>query len=119
MDEKCVYLYLRISESIFFPCVFSVGRSKDYTAPVSFVSAGLRKTATEEKEQQKQDSDDSDSDRDGVPAARESAPKKLQTVSLFLISNVYMYNPVYSVNVRKEVAHQFRTFFSFRIGVDV
>nr|XP_023692876.1 tuftelin-interacting protein 11 [Paramormyrops kingsleyae]XP_023692878.1 tuftelin-interacting protein 11 [Paramormyrops kingsleyae] len=58
---------------------FGGKRSKDYTAPVNFVSAGLRKTATEEREQQKQDSDDSDSDRDGVQPARESAPKKLQT----------------------------------------
>uniref|UniRef100_A0A667Y7T4 Tuftelin-interacting protein 11 n=1 Tax=Myripristis murdjan TaxID=586833 RepID=A0A667Y7T4_9TELE len=63
---------------------FGGKRSKDYTAPVSFVSAGLRKTAAEEKQQQKAEagSDDSDNDDDDAPAAppppRGAAPKKLQ-----------------------------------------
>ncbi|XP_028314316.1 tuftelin-interacting protein 11 [Gouania willdenowi] len=63
---------------------FGGKRSKDYTAPVSFVSAGLRKTAAEEEQSKaERDSDDSD---DNLPAAapppppppRGSAPKKLQ-----------------------------------------
>lgn len=61
-------------------------RSKDYTVPVSFVSAGLRKTAAEEKQQEKEiDSDDSD-DGDSAappPPSRVTAPKKLQMVILF------------------------------------
>lgn len=57
-------------------------RSKDYTAPVSFISAGLRKG--EEKKQQK-DPDDSEESDDGgsaapPPPSRGVAPKKLQTV---------------------------------------
>lgn len=59
-------------------------RSKDYTAPVNFVSAGLRKTAAEEKQpQQKQEEDSDDSDGDGPsahPPPRGAAPKKLQMV---------------------------------------
>ncbi|XP_063065383.1 tuftelin-interacting protein 11 [Engraulis encrasicolus] len=54
-------------------------RTKDYSAPVSFVSAGLRKTAAEEKQERASD----DSDGDGEPApqpTRAPAPKKtLQT----------------------------------------
>lgn len=62
-------------------------RSKDYTVPVSFVSAGLRKTAAEEKQQEKEgDSDDSDDDSAAPPPpppSRVTAPKKLQMVILF------------------------------------
>lgn len=60
-------------------------RSKDYTAPVSFVSAGLRKTAAEEKPQQQKGEegyDDSDDASSAPPAARGIAPKKLQMVKL-------------------------------------
>lgn len=62
-------------------------RSKDYSAPVSFVSAGLRKTAAEEKQQQQQQkgeegSDDSDDDAPPAPPPpRGGAPKKLQMVN--------------------------------------
>ncbi|MFT7805021.1 tuftelin-interacting protein 11 [Arapaima gigas] len=56
---------------------FGGKRSKDYTAPVNFVSAGLRKTAADEDDE---DSDDSDSEKSRPPpSARETAPKKLQT----------------------------------------
>ena len=69
-------------------CVCVCVRSKDYTAPVSFVSAGLRKPAAEEKTQQPREggsSDYSDEDDDPPPApapppSRVPAPKKLQTV---------------------------------------
>lgn len=66
--------------------LFLIYRSKDYTTPVNFVSAGLRKTAAEEKQPKEEEgSDDSD---DGVPSAppasRGIAPKKLQMVNLFL-----------------------------------
>ncbi|XP_026199995.1 tuftelin-interacting protein 11 [Anabas testudineus] len=60
---------------------FGGKKSKDYTAPVSFVSAGLRKTAAEEKPQQQkgeEGSDDSDDASSAPPAARGIAPKKLQ-----------------------------------------
>ncbi|XP_062397915.1 tuftelin-interacting protein 11 [Sardina pilchardus] len=60
---------------------FGGKRSKDYSAPVSFVSAGLRKTAAEEK-QERQASDDSDAD-EAPPAPQPSRaaapPKNLQT----------------------------------------
>lgn len=68
---------------------FGVFRSKDYTAPVNFVSAGLRKTAAEEKPQQKgeEGSDDSDDNAPATPpAARSSAPKKLQMVKFVLFA---------------------------------
>jgi hypothetical protein len=63
-------------------------RSKDYSAPVSFVSAGLRKSAAEENQQQQQqiDGGSDDSDNDNTPTAqpppRDTAPKKLQTVGV-------------------------------------
>ncbi|KAG7244007.1 hypothetical protein INR49_006168 [Caranx melampygus] len=60
---------------------FGGKRSKDYTAPVNFVSAGLRKTAAEEKQQQKGEggSNDSDDDAPSAPSPpRSTAPKKLQ-----------------------------------------
>ncbi|MED6292995.1 Tuftelin-interacting protein 11 [Characodon lateralis] len=59
---------------------FGGKRSKDYTTPVSFVSAGLRKTAAEEKQQQQEGgSDDSDNDSSPAPPPpRATAPKKLQ-----------------------------------------
>lgn len=62
-------------------------RSKDYTAPVSFVSAGLRKSAAEEKQQIEEGGSD-DSDEDDSPSAppppRGTAPKKLQMVNTVL-----------------------------------
>ncbi|KAM9744230.1 tuftelin-interacting protein 11 [Menidia menidia] len=66
---------------------FGGKKSKDYTTPVSFVSAGLRKTATEEKQQPKEGgSDDSDDDEASAsappPPSRVSAPKKLQMGNL-------------------------------------
>lgn len=66
-------------------CLFFTPRSKDYTAPVSFVSAGLRKTAAEERQQQQErGSDDSDDDSPPAPPPpRTTAPKKLQMVKLF------------------------------------
>lgn len=56
----------------------SVCRARDYSAPVSFISAGLKKGAAEEG-----DSDDSDDDE--KPAKQEDfpkdlGPKKLKTV---------------------------------------
>ncbi len=54
-------------------------RSKDYSAPVNFVSAGLRKTAAEEKAEQ-EGSDDSNDSGDVPPPPRAAVPKKLQTV---------------------------------------
>lgn len=58
-------------------------RSKDYTAPVNFVSAGLRKTAAEEDQQKEEEgSDDSDdSGPSAPPTSRGIAPKKLQMVN--------------------------------------
>ncbi|XP_029961238.1 tuftelin-interacting protein 11 [Salarias fasciatus] len=64
---------------------FGGKKSKDYTTPVSFVSAGLRKTAAEEKQQQQQKEGGSDDSDEDVPAAppppRGTAPKKLQMSS--------------------------------------
>uniref|UniRef100_A0A3B4UMB9 Tuftelin-interacting protein 11 n=1 Tax=Seriola dumerili TaxID=41447 RepID=A0A3B4UMB9_SERDU len=59
---------------------FGGKRSKDYSAPVNFVSAGLRKTAAEEKQQQRgEGSNDSDDDAPSAPSPpRSIAPKKLQ-----------------------------------------
>lgn len=63
-------------------CLF-IYRSKDYTAPVNFVSAGLRKTAAEEKRQKEEGSDDSDgSGPSAPPLSRGTAPKKLQMVNV-------------------------------------
>lgn len=64
---------------------YVVARSKDYTAPVSFVSAGLRKSAAEEKQEKERGSDDSDDDSAAPPPppSRGTAPKKLQMVILF------------------------------------
>ncbi|KAF6729605.1 Tuftelin-interacting protein 11 [Oryzias melastigma] len=56
---------------------FGGKRTKDYSTPVNFVSAGLRKTAAEEKQQEKDEgSDDSEEDAPAVPPPR--APRKLQ-----------------------------------------
>lgn len=70
---------------MYLVCVFVFFRSKDYTAPVNFVSAGLRKTAAEEKQNQQKgegDSDDSDGDGPSAPSPpRGTAPKKLQMVN--------------------------------------
>lgn len=65
-------------------CLFvKLNRAKDYTAPVNFVSGGLRKTAAEEKREQ-DGSDDSDEDGEAAPPPppppRAAAPRKLQTV---------------------------------------
>ncbi|XP_023269243.1 tuftelin-interacting protein 11 [Seriola lalandi dorsalis] len=59
---------------------FGGKRSKDYSAPVNFVSAGLRKGAAEEKQQQRgEGSNDSDDDAPSAPSPpRSIAPKKLQ-----------------------------------------
>lgn len=69
---------------------FGGKRSKDYTAPVSFVSGGIRKTAAEEKQQQKAEagSDYSDEDDEPPPPAapsRGAAPTKLQTGGNFRV----------------------------------
>ena len=55
--------------------------------PVSFVSAGLRKTEAEEKQQQKGEEDANDSEDDAPPAPsppRSTAPKKLQMVNFLM-----------------------------------
>lgn len=57
---------------------FGGKRSKDYSAPVNFVSAGLRKTAAEEKAEQ-EGSDDSNQGGDTPPPPRTAVPKKLKT----------------------------------------
>ncbi|XP_041095950.1 tuftelin-interacting protein 11-like isoform X2 [Polyodon spathula] len=66
---------------------FGGKRSKDYTAPVNFISAGLRKSAAEEREQRQSqpDSDDSDDMDKGKreERSRESVPRKLQTGANF------------------------------------
>uniref|UniRef100_A0A3B4BE34 Tuftelin-interacting protein 11 n=1 Tax=Periophthalmus magnuspinnatus TaxID=409849 RepID=A0A3B4BE34_9GOBI len=65
---------------------FGGKRSKDYSAPVNFVSAGLRKTAAEEKQKEKEEdgSDDSEDDSPSVKLPpRGSAPKKLQMFHRF------------------------------------
>ncbi|KAK6483625.1 tuftelin-interacting protein 11-like [Huso huso] len=66
---------------------FGGKRSKDYTAPVNFISAGLRKSAAEEREQRQSqpDSDDSDDMDKGKreERPRESGPRKLQTGASF------------------------------------
>lgn len=80
-------------------------RSKDYTTPVNFVSAGLRKTAAEEKQQKQEagsDEDDSDDgDRDGGPSAppppRGGAPKKLQMVKNKFVLNYHNIRPCTSI----------------------
>lgn len=68
--------------------VIIIFRSKDYTAPVNFVSAGLRKTAAEEKQHQQKgegSSDDSDGDHPSAPPPpRGTAPKKLQMVKIIV-----------------------------------
>ncbi|XP_059396951.1 tuftelin-interacting protein 11-like isoform X2 [Carassius carassius] len=64
---------------------FGGERSKDYSAPVNFVSSGLRKTAAEEKVEQK-GSDGSSDGGDAPPPPRAAAPKKLQTGGRFKTS---------------------------------
>ncbi|XP_053338042.1 tuftelin-interacting protein 11 [Clarias gariepinus] len=67
---------------------FGGKRAKDYTAPVNFVSGGLRKTAAEEKREQ-DGSDDSDEDGEAPPPPpppRAAAPRKLQTGGNFKTS---------------------------------
>lgn len=76
--------------------LFLIYRSKDYTAPVNFVSAGVRKSAAEEKQQKEEDdSDDSDGGPSAPPASRGIAPKKLQMVNLFL--SVFFSNMLHSI----------------------
>lgn len=54
---------------------------------MNFVSAGLRKTATEEKRQKEEGSDDSDgSGPSAPPLSRGTAPKKLQMVNIIFLS---------------------------------
>lgn len=68
-------------------------RSKDYTAPVSFISAGLRKTAAEDKEQQQKGeggSDESDDESSSAPPARGIAPKTLQMVNLLFVLHMFL-----------------------------
>ncbi|XP_062872018.1 tuftelin-interacting protein 11 [Trichomycterus rosablanca] len=63
---------------------FGGKRSKDYTAPVNFISGGLKKTAAEEKQK---GSDDSDDENEEVPPPpRATAPKNLQTGGNFKTS---------------------------------
>lgn len=80
---------------------FFCSRTKDYTAPVNFVSAGLRKAAAEEKQQQEKEeggSDDSEDDGPSAPPpARGTAPKKLQMVNL--VVSVLVRVAIYSVIV--------------------
>ncbi|XP_034026045.1 tuftelin-interacting protein 11 [Thalassophryne amazonica] len=60
---------------------FGGKRSKDYAAPVNFVSAGLRKSAAEEKQQKgEKGTDESDEDTSVTPSL--AAPKKLQMGNL-------------------------------------
>ncbi|TSM04900.1 Tuftelin-interacting protein 11 [Bagarius yarrelli] len=64
---------------------FGGKRAKDYTAPVNFISAGLRKTAAEEQKKQ-HGSDDSDEGEEAPPPPRAAAPRKLQTGGNFKTS---------------------------------
>uniref|UniRef100_A0AAQ4R1K7 Tuftelin-interacting protein 11 n=1 Tax=Gasterosteus aculeatus aculeatus TaxID=481459 RepID=A0AAQ4R1K7_GASAC len=48
---------------------FGGKKTKDYTAPVNFVSAGLRKAAAEEKQQQEKEEGGSDDSEDDGPSA--------------------------------------------------
>ncbi|XP_078083506.1 tuftelin-interacting protein 11 [Mustelus asterias] len=66
---------------------FGGKRSKDYTAPVNFISAGIRRPAAEENEEEK-DSDDSEEEktkREDFP--KDFAPKKLKTGGFFKSSS--------------------------------
>lgn len=85
-------------------------RSKDYTTPVNFVSAGLRKTAAEEKQpQQKQEEDSDDSDDNGPsahPPPRGAAPKKLQ-----MVKNACMLYNHYSIFCNSALSKQLVFFF--------
>lgn len=53
--------------------------SRDYSAPVSFVSAGLRKSAAEEISDDDSDEDEKPVKQEEIP--KEFVPKKLKTVS--------------------------------------
>nr|XP_033784391.1 tuftelin-interacting protein 11 [Geotrypetes seraphini] len=55
---------------------FGGKKSRDYTVPVNFISAGIRKAATEEKVESDLESDDE------VPAKREEFPKEFETKKL-------------------------------------
>jgi len=55
-------------------------RAKDYSAPVNFVSGGIRKTAAEEKLEKEGSDDSNDSGDVPPPPPRTAVPKKLQTV---------------------------------------
>ncbi|XP_053726850.1 tuftelin-interacting protein 11 [Synchiropus splendidus] len=61
---------------------FGGKRAKDYTAPVNFVSAGLKKTAVEEQQQEKEGGSDEYDDDEDAPSApsppRRGAAKKQQ-----------------------------------------
>ncbi|KAM9821778.1 tuftelin-interacting protein 11 isoform 1-T2 [Syngnathus typhle] len=61
---------------------FGGKRSKDYTAPVNFVSAGLRKPASDEKQENEEEEEGPDDSDDDVPSAppppRVLTTKKLQ-----------------------------------------
>lgn len=76
---------------------------------MSFVSAGVRKTAAEEKQQQQEGgSDDSDDDSPPAPPPpRATAPKKLQMVNLFMSAFCPFANHSFKENIGKSS----KTFF--------
>nr|ABC69929.1 STIP [Pimephales promelas] len=65
---------------------FGGKRAKDYSAPVNFVSGGIRKTAAEEKLEKEGSDDSNDSGDVPPPPPRTAVPKKLQTGGSFKTS---------------------------------
>lgn len=63
------------------PCVFTC-RARDYSAPVNFISAGLKKGAAEEAELEDSDDEEKPVKQDEFP--KDFGPKKLKTVASLL-----------------------------------
>lgn len=56
----------------------SVCRARDYSAPVNFISAGLKKGAAEEVDSEDSDDDEKPAKQEEFP--KDLGPKKLKTV---------------------------------------
>lgn len=66
-----------------------VCRARDYSAPVNFISAGLKKGAAEEAELE--DSDDEEKPVKQEEFPKDFGPKKLKTVTSFFFFLTYFY----------------------------
>lgn len=55
-----------------------VGRARDYSAPVNFISAGLKKGAAEEADSEDSDAEEKPVKQEDFP--KDLGPKKLKTV---------------------------------------